>query len=60
MDMGVEEKKLNAIIPADYTKSEFALQYFVELHGGPGNASLFPGLDLRRGNQPYFVIPQST
>jgi len=52
--------KLSAAIPPDYTKTDFALQYYVELHSAGETASLFPGLDLNRGSQPYFVIPQST
>jgi hypothetical protein len=60
IDMAIDGRKLNAVIPADYTKTDFALQYYVELHGRGALVPLFPGLDLKRGNQPYFVIPQST
>ncbi len=60
IDMASSGTSLDGTIPADYTKTEFALQYYVELHGPEETASLFPGLDLKRGNQPYFVVPQST
>lgn len=60
VDMMFDGKTLGATIPGDYTRSEFALQYYVEVQGGANTASLFPGLDIKRGNQPYFVIPQSS
>src|SRR4051795_1026768 len=60
IDMALDAKKLSTTIPADYTKTDFALQYYIELHFAGEIASLFPGLDLKRGNQPYFVVPQST
>jgi len=60
IDMVSNGKNLEGTIPGDYTRTDFALQYYVELQGPGETASLFPGLDLKRGNQPYFVIPQST
>lgn len=59
IDMELGPGALTAAIPADYTNTEFALQYYIELHAGGNDAGLFPGLDLKRGNQPYFVIPQN-
>lgn len=50
---------LRAVIPAAYTASEYALQYFFELREGGGRARRFPGFTSNRGNQPYFVVQAS-
>lgn len=50
---------LVAVIPADYTRSRFALQYYFELRGDTA-AALFPGLASDLANQPYFVIRRAT
>jgi hypothetical protein len=46
-------------IPAAYTKSPFAIQYYFELRDSTGDATLYPGLGPDLANQPYFVISQS-
>ena len=48
-----------ATIPADYTKSEFALQYYFELQHSPKQASMYPGLGPDLTNRPYFVVEQA-
>jgi TAT (twin-arginine translocation) pathway signal sequence len=45
-----------AEIPADYTRSPFALQYYFEVKVAPNSATLYPGLGSERTNQPYFVV----
>jgi len=51
-------------IPASYTQSPFALQYFFEVRLPSGEATvssrsmLFPGFDGTWCNQPYFVVRQ--
>ena len=48
--------KYVASIPAEYTKTEFPLQYFFEVHGSDGKAGLYPGFMSEPINQPYFVV----
>ena len=43
-------------IPAAYTRSRFALEYFFELHRGKAQASLYPGFVPELTNQPYFLV----
>ena len=45
-----------AIIPASYTDSPYALQYYFELRREPGDAWLYPGFTPDLMNQPYFVV----
>jgi len=46
----------HAVIPAVYTESPFAFQYYFEIHQGPTSAGLYPGFDEVFANQPYFVL----
>ncbi|HVW20402.1 MAG TPA: hypothetical protein VHC86_04240 [Opitutaceae bacterium] len=45
-------------IPADYTDSPYALQYYFEPVDGSGAAWLHPGLGQALTTQPYFVLLQ--
>ena len=45
-----------AEIPAEYTRSPFALQYYFEVKISPASAALYPGLGRERTDQPYFVV----
>jgi hypothetical protein len=45
-----------AVIPAEYTQSEYPLQYYFELKMGPLAVALYPGLGEQLTNQPYFAI----
>jgi hypothetical protein len=45
-----------AIIPADYTRTEFPLEYYFEVRKRDGTAGLFPGFTPELTNQPYFVV----
>jgi hypothetical protein len=45
----------HAVIPADYTDTAYAIQYYFELHDGP-EAWLYPGLGPALAQQPYFVV----
>jgi hypothetical protein len=45
-----------AAIPAAYTDTPYALQYYFELRTGPAAAWLYPGLGAELTGQPYFVI----
>jgi hypothetical protein len=44
-----------AAIPASYTESPFALQYYFHLRQGSA-AALYPGFNEVFANQPYFVV----
>lgn len=46
----------SAVIPADYTDSPFALQYFFALRTQE-SARLLPGLDPNAPSQPYYLVP---
>lgn len=48
-----------AVIPADYTDSPFALQYFFEVRTKE-SAWLLPGLDPNAPAQPYYAVPLCT
>jgi hypothetical protein len=49
-------KSYHAVIPADYTNSQYPLQYYFELNEGPEKAWLYPGFTADLTNQPYFVV----
>jgi hypothetical protein len=53
------DDELQAVIPAAYTASQYALQYFFELSDGRHGACRFPGFGSDLGNQPYFVVAAS-
>ncbi len=44
-------------LPAGYTASPFALQYFFQWNDGEGNAGLLPGFDPNVPQQPYYIVP---
>jgi hypothetical protein len=45
-----------ATIPADYTATPYALQYYFEVVETPASAALYPGLGGQLTSQPYFVV----
>jgi hypothetical protein len=55
LEMSREPRSFQAIIPAAYTQSPYALEYYFELRQGPG-AALYPGFNEVFANQPYFVL----
>ena len=57
LDMEHDARSFRATIPAPYTQSPFALQYYFELRQGPA-ATLYPGFNEVFANQPYFVLPR--
>ena len=56
VDLTQQDGALQAVIPAAYTASPYALQYFFELRDRSEQARRFPGFASDRGNQPYFVV----
>ncbi len=49
-------KTYRAVIPGEYTKSQYPLQYYFEVREKSGDCLLYPGLDGNLSNQPYFVV----
>jgi len=56
VDMKHEGGGFEAMIPAAYTHSAFALEYYFELRPSGGIPTQYPGFDLLFANQPYFVL----
>jgi hypothetical protein len=59
LEMTVEGNRYRAEIPAAYTNSAYALQYYFELERGAA-AWMYPGFNQTLSNQPYFAISQRT
>jgi hypothetical protein len=55
LEMDRDGRGFRAAIPADYTKSRFALEYYFELRRDAATVSLHPGFTANLSNQPYFV-----
>jgi hypothetical protein len=53
-----EGQTYRAAIPAAYTQSPFALQYYFHL-AQDGSAGLYPGFNEVFANQPYFVVTRA-
>jgi hypothetical protein len=49
-----------ATIPADYTNSQYPLQYYFGLNTTSGESTIYPGLSPELLNQPYFVVRQGS
>ena len=49
----------HSVIPAAYTDSEYALQYYFEIQHAPTSSSLYPGFASDLANQPYLVVKRS-
>ena len=52
-------KSYSATLPADYTDTQYPLQYYFELRDASGKAWLYPGFSASLTNQPYFVVRRS-
>jgi hypothetical protein len=59
LDMEWDGRAFQATIPAAYTQSPFALQYYFELREGTAGAGLYPGFNEVFANQPYFVLARA-
>ncbi len=49
-----------ATIPAEYTHSEFALEYYFELEDDSRTTWIYPGFNKDLSNQPYFTVSKRT
>jgi hypothetical protein len=56
VSMSGQNGQFSQSIPAEYTNSEYALQYYFELEHGVSSASLYPGFNKTLSNQPYFAV----
>jgi hypothetical protein len=56
IEMQLTGNGYRAIIPADYTNTQYPLQYYFELKETPAKAWLYPGFSADLTNQPYFVV----
>jgi hypothetical protein len=54
--MKSEGSLFKAIIPSEYTKSDYPIQYYFEFRDGNGKAWLYPGFNEKLDNQPYYVL----
>src|SRR5262249_814869 len=54
--MEAKEHDYYATIPADYTNTEYPLEYYFMVREGTEKASLYPGFSASLVNQPYFVL----
>lgn len=48
-----------ATIPAEYTNSDYALQYYFELQHSPVQSWMYPGLGSDLTGRPYFLVEQA-
>jgi len=56
LDMERDGPAFRTAIPADYTRSPYALEYYFELRRDAATAWLHPGFAANLDNQPYFVL----
>src|SRR5262249_14113945 len=54
-EMEWRDNRYRGVIPADYTQSEYPLQYYFELHEYSEGVWLYPGFGPELPNTPYFV-----
>ncbi len=56
VEMEAREGAYHGTIPAHYTESDYALQYYFEVRQSAAKASLYPGFGADLTNQPYFIL----
>ena len=56
LDLAGENGVYAAAIPPEYTRSEFALEYYFELADAMGAEWMYPGFNKALSNQPYFAV----
>jgi hypothetical protein len=58
VEMRGDSGSYTAAIPADYTNSDFPLEYYFDLVGKSGAARLEPAFNATLSNQPYYTVMQ--
>jgi len=56
MEMDGSHGSYSAAIPGEYTRSPFPLQYYFEMVGGDGSATIHPAFNSTLSNQPYYAV----
>lgn len=56
--MDKKGNQCQAVIPAEYTKTRYPMEYYFAIDMGEAGKAIFPGLDANQANMPYFVIRQ--
>ena len=56
VEMQGDGGSFTAAIPADYTNSEFSLEYYFDLAGKSGATRLEPAFNETLSNQPYYTV----
>jgi hypothetical protein len=59
-EMNHEDDRYTGTIPAEYTQSEYPLQYYFELQDGKGAAWMYPGFNKTFSDQPYFAVSRKS
>ncbi len=59
-EMSLEDGRSTGTIPAEYTQSEYPLQYYFELQDGKAAAWMYPGFNKTFSNQPYFAVSRKS
>jgi hypothetical protein len=59
VEMRQDGNQCLALIPGNYTRSPYPLQYYFVLKAGPEKVWLHPGFSADLANQPYFVVRSS-
>jgi hypothetical protein len=59
VEMQIGQGSFTAAVPAEYTQSEYPLQYYFELRGKTGAAWLYPAFNSTFSNQPYFAVTKA-
>jgi hypothetical protein len=57
-EMGQNDSGYAGAIPAEYTKTDFALEYYFELRSNSGAAWMDPAFNATLSNQPYYAVMQ--
>jgi hypothetical protein len=57
--MKKDAARFEAAIPADYTRTDFPLEYYFEVRKNDGTAGLYPSFSPALTRQPYFVVRRS-
>ena len=56
MEMESTESGFTGVIPAEYTQTVFALEYYFELRASNGATWIDPALNATLSNQPYYAV----
>lgn len=54
--MKSQQSRYVSVIPAEYTRTEFPLEYYFEIRSAGMRADIYPGFRPDLTNQPYFVV----